>query len=78
MYITINCISLGIASIERATQFYDRWLGVKPHKLSVNQAIYRLDNALLALVLLRELADEAETNDESEGFSYRRKHQKKT
>ncbi len=69
MSITINRISLGIASIERVTQFYDRWLGVKPHELSMNQALYQLDNVLLAFVLLGKLADEAETNDESEGFS---------
>lgn len=69
MSITINRISLGIASIERATQFYDRWLGIKPHELSIDQALYRLDNVLLTFVLLEKLADEAETNNESEGFS---------
>ena len=69
MKITVNRISLGIASIERAIRFYDTWLGIKPHKLSINQALYQLDNAQLALVLLSELADEAETNNESEGFS---------
>jgi len=69
MSITINRISLGIANIERAIQFYDKWLGIKPHELSINQALYRLDNVLIAFVLLRKLADDAETNDESEGFS---------
>ena len=69
MNITINRITLGIASIERATQFYDEWLGIEPFELSRNQALYNLDNLILVFELLGTLADDAEVNDESEGFS---------
>ncbi len=69
MSININRITLGVSNIERATKFYDNWLGISHDKLSADCALYRLDNVLLIFKPLRKLADEADTNDESEGFS---------
>ena len=69
MSIYINRITLGVSNIERATVFYDNWLGIRHEKFLVDCALYRLDNVLLMFTPLRKLADEAETNYESEGFS---------
>jgi predicted lactoylglutathione lyase len=69
MSINLNRITLGVASIERATNFYDNWLGVSHDKLSPDCALYKLGNVLLMFKLLKKLADEADVTDESEGFS---------
>jgi predicted lactoylglutathione lyase len=68
MSIKINRITFGIANIERTKQFYDTWLCIEPYKLTTNQLLYQLDNIILAFVPLVKLADDADVNDESEGF----------
>ena len=68
MSIKINRITLGIANIERTIQFYDTWLGIEPYELTINQISYQIDNIILAFVPLDKLADDADINDESEGF----------
>ena len=68
MNININRITLGVASIKRAIQFYDTWFDIKPCELTKNHALYQLDNTILAFVPLDKLADDADVNDESEGF----------
>ncbi len=69
MNIKINRITLGVANIKRTIQFYDTWLGIKPYDLTINQVLYLMDNIILAFVPLGKLADDANVNDESEGFS---------
>ncbi len=68
MSIKINRITLSITNRKRTLQFYERWLGIEPYELTTNQILYKIDNIILAFVLLDKLADDAGVTDESEGF----------
>ncbi len=68
MSIKINCITLGIADIERTLQFYNAWLGVEPYRSTINTISYQIDNIILSFVPLNKLAGDADVTEESEGF----------
>jgi len=68
MSVKINRITLGIASIERTIQFYNIWIGIEPYEVTKDQVLYQVDNMTLSFVLLDKLANDADVNDESEGF----------
>ena len=68
MSVKINRITLGIASIERTIQFYNIWIGIEPCEVTTDQVLYQVDNITLSFVLLDKLANDADVNDESEGF----------